>query len=63
MQMKQLHQKWRAFRADQSGQDMIEYALVVGLIALAAIFSMKGLSTSIGNVFNQIVAKVAAVWG
>jgi pilus assembly protein Flp/PilA len=32
------------FRED-SGQDLIEYALVAGLIGLAAVLAMSGLST------------------
>jgi Flp pilus assembly pilin Flp len=32
---------------DESGQDLIEYALVAALIALGAIVSMKALATGI----------------
>jgi pilus assembly protein Flp/PilA len=32
---------------DESGQDLIEYALVAGLIGLAAVISIKGLSTKL----------------
>ncbi len=39
---------------DESGQDLIEYALVAALIGLAAVSSLKGLSTRIGNIFNDI---------
>jgi pilus assembly protein Flp/PilA len=34
---------------DESGQDLIEYALVAALIALGATASMKVLATSIGS--------------
>jgi Flp pilus assembly pilin Flp len=57
-----ISQKWQAFYADQSGQDMIEYALVVGLIALGAVVSMKSLATSINNFWYQSMAKIAAIW-
>lgn len=40
--------------ADDSGQDLIEYALIAALIALGAIAAMKGLSTKISNEFNSI---------
>ena len=43
---------------DQSGQDMVEYALVLGLIALAATVAMKGLATTIGAAFTSIGTKV-----
>ncbi len=39
---------------DESGQDLIEYALVAGLIGLGAVVAMTTLSTSIGNAFGQV---------
>jgi pilus assembly protein Flp/PilA len=43
-----------AFAADESGQDLIEYALVAALIGLGAVLSMKGLSGKVGNAFNSV---------
>ena len=43
-----------AFVKDESGQDLIEYALVAGLIALGAIAAMTGLSGKIGSAFNTV---------
>jgi pilus assembly protein Flp/PilA len=43
-----------AFAKDESGQDLIEYALVAGLIALGAIAAMTGLGGKIGNAFNTV---------
>jgi len=42
------------FVDDESGQDLIEYALVAALIGLAAVSTLKGLSGKIGNSFNSI---------
>jgi pilus assembly protein Flp/PilA len=42
------------FIADDSGQDLIEYALVAALVGLGAVAAMKGLSNSIGNTFNSV---------
>lgn len=39
---------------DESGQDLIEYALIAALIAVAAIAAMKGLTNKINNEFNTI---------
>lgn len=39
---------------DESGQDLIEYALVAGLIGLGAVTAMSGLSTKIGSAFTSI---------
>jgi pilus assembly protein Flp/PilA len=42
------------FVKDESGQDLIEYALVAGLIGLGAITAMSGLATSIKTAFNSV---------
>lgn len=39
---------------DESGQDLIEYALIAALIALGAIVAMTSLSTKIATEFNTI---------
>jgi pilus assembly protein Flp/PilA len=38
----------------ESGQDLIEYALICALIALGAIASMKTVANLINNAFNTI---------
>jgi len=47
-----------AFKEDESGQDLIEYALVVALIALAATAGMSGVATKIGTAFTNIGTKL-----
>lgn len=44
----------RSLHKDESGQDLIEYALVAALIALAATIGMKSLANGINNAFNRI---------
>jgi len=39
---------------EESGQDMVEYAVVMGLIALGATVAMKGLATTIGAAFTNV---------
>jgi len=39
---------------NDNGQDLIEYALVVALIAFAATVGMKSLATGINNAFVNI---------
>lgn len=39
---------------DESGQDLIEYALICALIALGAITSMKTVANYINNAFSSI---------
>jgi len=43
---------------DESGQDLIEYALVVALIALAATAGMSSVAANINNAFSKIGAKL-----
>jgi len=44
----------RRLLREDSGQDLIEYALIAALVALAAITAMKGLSNKISSEFNTI---------
>jgi pilus assembly protein Flp/PilA len=47
-----------AILGDERGQDLVEYALVVALIALAATASMKTLATTIGTAFTSVGTKL-----
>ena len=38
----------------EEGQDLVEYALVVALIAFGAIAGMSALATGLNNAFSQI---------
>ena len=51
---KKIKNAFVAFMNDESGQDLIEYALVAGLIGLGAVAAMTGLSGKIGNAFNAV---------
>ena len=44
----------------EEGQDLIEYALVVALIAFAAVTAMKTVATDINAVFTAIGAALVA---
>ena len=39
---------------DESGQDLIEYALVAALVGLGAVTAMRTLATNIGTAFTTI---------
>ena len=45
---------------DESGQDLIEYALVVALIAFAATAGMSTLASDINSAFTHIGTKLTA---
>jgi pilus assembly protein Flp/PilA len=49
-----------ALMNDESGQDLIEYALVAGLIGLGAVAAMTGLSTKIGTAFSSVGSSLAS---
>jgi pilus assembly protein Flp/PilA len=50
---------WLRTLQDESGQDLIEYALVVSLIAFAAVAGMNSLATQINAAFNAIGSTLA----
>jgi pilus assembly protein Flp/PilA len=41
---------------DTEGQDLIEYALMAGFVAVAAGAIMPGVSTSISKIFSQVAS-------
>ena len=45
---------------DTRGQDLIEYALMAGFIAVAAGALMPGISTSISTVFSKVGSVMTA---
>ena len=45
---------FKNFANDESGQDLIEYALVAALIGLATVAAMSSLANSISTSFNDV---------
>jgi pilus assembly protein Flp/PilA len=45
---------WKNFWQDTQGQDLVEYALAAGLVAVAAVAAMPSLSSVVSNVFAKI---------
>jgi pilus assembly protein Flp/PilA len=56
--MKTLVNLLRGLHKDESGQDLIEYALVAALIAFAAVAAMQTLATQINGAFSTIGSKL-----
>jgi pilus assembly protein Flp/PilA len=44
----------RSIAADDSGQNLIEYALVAAIVALGSVAALKSLGNGIGNTFNGV---------
>lgn len=47
-------QLFNALLQDESGQDLAEYAILIGLIALAVIVAVRLLGGTISGIFNNI---------
>ena len=56
--MKNLSLKIKTLR-DTSGQDLIEYALMAGFVAVAAGAVMPGVASSISTIFSQVASVMA----
>jgi pilus assembly protein Flp/PilA len=51
---------WSGFWRDTQGQDLVEYALAAGLVAVAAVAAMPALSTTVNTVFTKIGSIIAS---
>lgn len=54
-----LYVKCQNLTASEEGQDLIEYALLLTMISLALITGMKGIASSISNVFSNISSSLS----
>ena len=52
--MKKLLRAFSSIHEDEAGQGLIEYVLIVALVAFAATAGMKSLATSINSAFSQV---------
>ncbi len=57
---KHVLQVLHALHTEESGQDLIEYALVAALIALAAVAGMNVVASQINNGFSKIGSKLSS---
>ena len=54
---------WDRFVRDESGQGLVEYALIIALVAIGLIAILTLLRNSIGNVFNESKNRLNAAPG
>ncbi len=57
---KQMTRILNAIWNDDRGQDLIEYALMAGFVAVAAGAIMPGVSTSISTIFSKLASVMSA---
>jgi Flp pilus assembly pilin Flp len=48
---------------DQRGQDLIEYALMAGFVAVAAGAIMPGVATSLSQIFSKVASVLSSANG
>jgi len=46
----------QSFWKDTQGQDLVEYALAAGMVAVAAVAAMPQLSNTVNTVFSKIAS-------
>jgi pilus assembly protein Flp/PilA len=56
--MSQLVAFVNTLRKNEEGQDLLEYALLVALIALVAIGAVTAAGTSVSTIFSEIAGKL-----
>jgi pilus assembly protein Flp/PilA len=51
------------FWQDTQGQDLVEYALMVGLVAVAAVAVVPQMATQINTIFNKVTSTLTSASG
>jgi len=46
------------FLSDESGQGMVEYGLILALVAIVVIVALRALGTKVGDTFDEIVGEL-----
>jgi Flp pilus assembly pilin Flp len=49
-----------SFRREEDGQDLLEYALLVSLIALVAVAAVTAAGVRVDAIFDAIIAQIPA---
>jgi len=54
-----LYVKFQGLKNGEEGQDLVEYALLVALIALVCVAGVNNVATAVNNVFSNISSSLA----
>jgi len=61
--MNALKAHWNRFARDEEGATMVEYGLMVALIAVVCIAAITLLGTSLNSLFGRVQSNVASAGG
>jgi len=53
-------ERLRRMATEESGQDLLEYALLVALIALVAVMAVTAAGSSVNTIFNNIATTLSS---
>jgi pilus assembly protein Flp/PilA len=56
--VKNLITRMRTLMRDDSGQDLLEYALLVALIALVAVAAVKSSGQAVNSIFSTVASQL-----
>ncbi|HYG58538.1 MAG TPA: Flp family type IVb pilin [Symbiobacteriaceae bacterium] len=63
MMLKQRIQMVKAFLNREEGQGMVEYAMIIGLVAVGVLALLALLGTQVGDIFNAITNALDDIQG
>lgn len=58
--MKSLMKKVREFARNEEGQGLVEYALIIALVAIIVIVALSFLGGTVGNTYNYVAGNLEA---
>ena len=56
-----MNKLFKNFVQDESGQDLIEYALLAGFISLVAVVAITSVGTGVNTVYGNLNTQVGAI--
>jgi pilus assembly protein Flp/PilA len=60
VKLKDIGQRLLQLHREDSGQDLIEYALIGALIGLSAVIGMGSVAKALNDIFSSVGAKIEA---
>lgn len=51
---------WKRFWSDESGHDLIEYALIIALVAIGLVLALSAFRNSIGGIFDDVTTEMGS---